>query len=123
MVQSEPTDAERQHLERTELAGVCVQLREIQERKIVAELLVAGNSLVVVDEVSTTVEDQAVSVYLDRFRMMRRVAVDNVDRGVIDQRMRERRREQTGGTLFQEPGLPSLGAGRLVDGAGGLALA
>lgn len=50
---------------------------------------VPRDPLVVVDQVTTSVEDRAIAVHLDRLRMVRRVPVYEVDSGVIDELVRE----------------------------------
>jgi hypothetical protein len=49
---------------------------------------VPANSLVVIDKVPAAIEDEPVTIDLDRKRMMRRVAVDNVD-AAVDQPARK----------------------------------
>ena len=45
----------------------------------------ALNSLIIVEEVAAAVEDRPAAMDLDRFRMMRRVAKDDVDPRAVDE--------------------------------------
>src|SRR5690606_35643826 len=85
----EPPDPERDQLEPDQPPGPGFQPREVHEHEIAPELVVPGDPLVVVQEIAAPVEDRAVPEDLDRLRVVRRVAVDDVDPGVFDQRVGE----------------------------------
>src|SRR5439155_12403990 len=61
---------------------------KVHQHDVVAELFVTPDALVVVDEVSATVEDEPVCVYLNGPWMVRGVAMDQID-AAIDQPMSE----------------------------------
>src|SRR5947208_3628706 len=59
-----------------------IQGREVERAQVVPVVLVAGDALVVVDEVAAPVEDELPRVHLQGARMVRGVAVDEVHAGV-----------------------------------------
>src|SRR5207244_11826243 len=62
-----------------------IDLRQVHDREIPTELLVARNAFVVIDEVTAAVQDQLSTPQLDAFRMMRRMAVHDVYARRVDQ--------------------------------------
>lgn len=70
------------HAQPGEFARVRRQGHEVGDAQVVAVLLVAGDALVVVDEVPAAVQDQPVPVDLDGARVVRGVAVDDIGAAV-----------------------------------------
>src|SRR5512145_1193569 len=66
VVHPEVPDLHRLHAEIGEPAGGGIQRRGVQQRQIVAELLVTGDSFVVIEEVAAPVEDELALEYFDR---------------------------------------------------------
>ena len=56
-----------------------MQRREVQQAQVVPVLLMTGDAFVVVDAVAAAVQDELAPEHLDRARVMRGVAVDEVD--------------------------------------------
>ena len=65
-----------------QLTRVLVQPRKVEQPKIIPVPLMAGDPLVVVDQVTAAVQDQLAAIHLDRPRMVRRVSVHDVDTAV-----------------------------------------
>jgi hypothetical protein len=87
--QPESVALEYRHGHRHYLAALHVQFGQVHDPQVVPEPLVAADPLVVVDEVPAAVEDQLAAVDLDSARMVRRVAVHQVDTRTVDQVVRE----------------------------------
>jgi hypothetical protein len=67
------------HPQGSQLARTRLQRGEVQQAQVVPVLLIAGDALVVVDAVAAAVQDELAAEHLDRARVMRGVAVDEVD--------------------------------------------
>ena len=90
-VEAEVADAERHHVEARQLAGSRRSTStEVHEHEIAAIGLVVLDALVVVEEVAAAVEDRLAAIDLDRLGVMRGMAVDDVDTGLVDEAVRER---------------------------------
>ena len=76
------------HIHSQQLA-VSVEFRQIHECQVTAKLLVAADAFVVVEEITTTVQDQLVPVDFDTTWMMRGVSVHQIYTDLIDKRMGE----------------------------------
>jgi hypothetical protein len=70
-VQSQPARLERRHEQLDELARYRIQPRQVEQPKIISVLLVAADALIVIDKITTPVQDQLLAVDLDRSWMMR----------------------------------------------------
>jgi hypothetical protein len=69
----------RHHGQRGEFTGARRPRREVRQAQVVSVLLVAGDVFVVVDAVAAAAQDEFAAVYLDGSRVVRGVAVDQVD--------------------------------------------
>ena len=65
------TSVERCHVQLDKLARGRIQLREVEQSKIISVLLVTADALVVIDKITTAIQDQLLAVDLDGPRMMR----------------------------------------------------
>ena len=76
------TSLERRHAQLYKLAGCRIQSREVEQAKIISVLLVTADALVVVDKITTAVQDQLPAVDLDRPGMMGGVPMHKIDSAV-----------------------------------------
>lgn len=92
VVKGSATEAELPKLKRHQLQSferaARAKLGQVHEDQIAAIFLVTGDSLVIVDEVAAAVEDEPVAIHLNGPRMMRGMAVNNID-SPLDQSMSE----------------------------------
>ncbi len=88
-VQPEISDLQRRHLELDQPSVRRVYARKIHQHQIVPEFLVSLDAFVIVQEIAAAIEDRLFLVDFDPLRMVRRMAVDDVDARQVDQRMGE----------------------------------
>src|SRR5450759_1202342 len=88
-IDAQATDLFRDQNESKERAGGAIQNREVHERKIGPVRVITVNPFIVVQEVSAAVEDGPAAIDFDAFHMVRRVAIEHVYAGAVDQPMRE----------------------------------
>jgi hypothetical protein len=79
--QLKASDLEGRHFERGNFSGCRVDIREIHQRNIVAELLVASNALVVVQEITASIKNEPVPIDLDGLGVMGGMAVTRAPAG------------------------------------------
>lgn len=82
------TSVERCHVQLDELARGRIQLREVEQSKIISVLLVTADALVVVDKITTAVQDQLLAVDLDGPRMVRGMPMHKIY-SAVDEPARE----------------------------------
>ena len=75
----EPSHLHRHHGQAREPARGEFERREIHEPEVAAIPAMAGDALVVVDEIAAAVENEPVTIHLDGADVMRRVPVDEID--------------------------------------------
>src|SRR5258705_5827305 len=85
----EPSDLQRRQLECNKIGVPGTEVREIHQRQVGPELLVARDTFVVVQEITAAIEDEPVLVHLDGFGMMRRMAMNDGSVRPVDQLVRE----------------------------------
>ena len=88
-VQAEAADFERYHVERGEPVIVGVEIDDIHQRKVVTVGGVASDPFVIVEKIAAAVKNRLAVMKLNRLGVVRGVAVDDVDRGGLDQAMGE----------------------------------
>src|SRR5438874_13555301 len=91
MLQSETPDLEGDHFQMREDARLRIHREEITQNQLASKLFMSGNALVVVEKITTAVENWLVLVDLDSLGMMRRMAVHDIDRSEIDDFLGENR--------------------------------
>ena len=84
-----PPDPKNLQPEICEFAGATANLWQVHDRQIVAELLVARDAFIVVQEVAATVKDRLAAVDLDALGMVGRMAMDDIEACPVDQPARE----------------------------------
>jgi hypothetical protein len=72
---------------------------EVHQPQVAPEFLEPLDPFVVVDEIPAAVKDEPVAVNLDPFGMVRRVPVNDIDPGIVD--------EPTGELLMRPGNLPA----------------
>src|SRR5262245_2301855 len=87
-VQPESPDSHRYHLHVQQPALPRIYFHQIHKRQVAAELLIAGNPLIVGQEIAAPVKDQSLSIDFDGLHVVRGVAVNDRD-AFINEPMRE----------------------------------
>src|SRR5664279_3670313 len=82
-------DLKHREFETRKMSGQGIETGEIHHGEIAAKFLVAANALIVIQEVAASVEDQSILVYFDGFRVVRGMAVDKRNIGLIDEAARK----------------------------------
>ena len=77
------------HAQIPQLSRCGIEGGKVQQGQITAIVLVTADTLVVGQEIATTVDDGAAVMDLDGFRVMGRVPVNDVDTSVVDQSVGE----------------------------------
>jgi len=81
-VQSHLTSLQRRHLQFCKLTGCRIQPRQVEQPKIISVFSVTADPLVVVDKITTAIQDQFPSIDLERSGMVRGMSVDKIDSAV-----------------------------------------
>jgi hypothetical protein len=70
-VQSKPAYLQRHHVKTSNVAAVALHPGKVHYGEIAAESFVSLDALIIIDEIATAVNYQAIAVNLDRFWVMR----------------------------------------------------
>ena len=82
--ETEVLDLQRNELECLKAPIGRIQIHKIHQRQVVTVALVAGNSFIVVQKITATVEDEAITIDFDRPWMMRRMPMNDRDASLVD---------------------------------------
>jgi hypothetical protein len=73
------------HVQLSEIAAREINAGEIHQREVIEKFLVAADAFVVIQEVSTPIQDEAIAIDFHCNRVMRGVAVDNGNTCIVDE--------------------------------------
>ena len=87
-MQAHLASVQRHHFELAKVTGYRIQLRQVKQTKIIAVLVMTADPFVVIDKITTTVQDQLLAINLHRPGMVRGMSVHKIDSS-IDQAVRK----------------------------------